>query len=124
MEKGGFVYILTTRKNTVLYTGVTSDMMKRIWEHKQGVFPGFTKKYSVTKLVYCEQHHDMNEAITREKCIKKWNRDWKIQLIEKNNPEWKDLYETMTNPVPAFAGMTQKEIVKTTQAHNHATTTH
>jgi putative endonuclease len=87
------VYILTTRKNTVLYTGVTSDLLKRIYEHKEDVIEGFTKRYSVHKLVHYEVYNDVQEAIKREKNIKKWNRDWKIELIEKNNPEWRDLYD-------------------------------
>ena len=106
MEKAYFVYILTTRKNTVLYTGVTSDLLKRVWEHKQGVVEGFTKRYSVNKLVYVETYSDVNEAIHREKCIKKWKRDWKLELIDKMNPEWNDLYEENCHPIPAFAGMT------------------
>lgn len=94
MDKRYFVYILTTRKNTTLYTGVTNDLMRRVWEHKQGLIKGFTKKYSVTKLVYMEEYGDVNEAIHREKCIKEWNRAWKIELIEGINPDWNDLYET------------------------------
>ncbi|MCB1650942.1 MAG: GIY-YIG nuclease family protein [Alphaproteobacteria bacterium] len=106
MEKSYFVYILTTRKNTVLYTGVTNDLMRRVWEHKEGLVKGFTKKYSVNKLVYVEEYQSVEEAIQREKCIKRWKRDWKIDLIEKQNPEWVDLYEFQNNPIPACAGMT------------------
>lgn len=106
MPKSYYVYILTTRKNTVLYTGVTVDPARRIWEHRQGLADGFTKKYSVNKLVYLEEYGDINEAIRREKCIKEWKRSWKIELIEKSNPQWNDLYEDNGNPVPAFAGMT------------------
>ena len=95
MDKAYRVYILTTRKNTVLYTGVTSELGKRIYQHKQGQIEGFTKKYNVNKLVYDEEYKDINEAIHREKCIKEWSLDWKIELIEKINPEWKDLYETI-----------------------------
>lgn len=101
------VYILTTRKNTVLYTGVTSDLFARIWQHKQGLVEGFTKKYSVNKLVYVEEYEDANEAIHREKCIKEWKRSWKVELIEKENPEWFDLYTPDSSPIPAFAGMTE-----------------
>ncbi len=107
MEKKYFVYILTTRKNTVLYTGVTSDLMQRIWQHKQGLVEGFTKKYSVNKLVYVEEYNDVNEAIHREKCIKRWKRSWKKEWINKMNPDWIDLYE-QGNPIPAFAGMTKE----------------
>lgn len=92
MRKSYFVYILTIRKNTALYTGMTGDLQKRIWGHRQGTVKGFTKKYNVHKLVYVEEYSDVQEAIHREKCIKEWNRQWKIDLIEKQNPEWKDLY--------------------------------
>ncbi len=95
------VYILTTRKNTVLYTGMTGDLMQRVWQHKQGLVKGFTKDYSVNKLVYMEEYADSREAIHREKCIKEWKRDWKIQLIEKANPEWLDLY-AMQEPGPGL----------------------
>src|ERR1700754_3755130 len=109
MEKNYFVYILTTRKNAVLYTGVTSDLLKRVWEHKNSLVEGFTKKYSVNKLVYYEVFNDVNAAIHREKCIKKWKRAWKLEVINKMNPAWFDLYEINGNPIPAYAGMTAKE---------------
>ena len=86
------VYILTTKKNTTLYTGVTSDLQSRIWQHKEGLVEGFSKKYSVNKLVYAEEFQQIEEAIHREKCIKEWKRAWKIELIEKANPDWNDLY--------------------------------
>ena len=89
------VYILASRKNGMLYTGVTGDLLKRIWEHKNNLVEGFTKKYGVHALVYFEQHEDMHSAITREKQIKKWNRAWKIRIIEKENPDWKDLYDEL-----------------------------
>ena len=101
-----YVYILTTRKNTVLYTGVTSVLERRFWEHKEGTAASFTKRYNVNKLVYLEEYGDVREAIHREKCIKRWKRDWKIELIKKMNPEWRDLFETEGNQIPAFAGMT------------------
>ena len=88
-----YVYILASRKNGTLYTGVTSDLLKRIYEHKQNLMDGFTKKYHVHNLVYYEVHNDIGEAIAREKQIKKWKRRWKIELIEKMNPHWKDLYD-------------------------------
>lgn len=110
MEKSYFVYILTTRKNTVLYTGVTSDLMGRIYQHKNGLIEGFTKRYSVNRLVYYEVYSDANKAIHREKCIKKWKRDWKMKLINEMNPEWNDLYASFSNPIPAFAGMTEGEV--------------
>ena len=87
-----YVYILANQKYGTLYTGVTNNLIKRIYEHKQGLVSGFTKKYNVHKLVYFEKHSDINEAILREKIIKKWRRDWKINLIEQNNPFWLDLY--------------------------------
>ena len=93
MAKHPCVYILASQRNGTLYVGVTSDLVKRIWEHKNDVGEGFTKKYSVHYLVYFEQCEDMTAAITREKQIKKWIRAWKIELIESFNPEWRDLWE-------------------------------
>jgi putative endonuclease len=86
------VYILASRKYGTLYTGVTSDLVKRVYEHKESILDGFSKKYQVHQLVYCEAHDDIHEAILREKQIKKWNRDWKINLIERDNPHWLDLH--------------------------------
>jgi putative endonuclease len=86
------VYILASQRNGTLYIGVTSDLVKRIWEHKNEQVEGFTKRYGVHLLVYFELHTDMLAAITREKQIKKWNRAWKIKLIEMVNPEWRDLW--------------------------------
>ncbi|MCB0192564.1 MAG: GIY-YIG nuclease family protein [Anaerolineae bacterium] len=93
MEKQPTVYILASKRNGTLYIGVTSNLVKRIWEHKNDVQGGFTKKYQVHRLVYFEQHPTMEAAITREKRRKKWNRQWKINLIEKNNPQWRDLWD-------------------------------
>lgn len=93
IEKNGYVYILTNVHNKVMYTGVTSDLVKRVYEHKNKLVDGFTKKYNVHKLVHFEVFDDMMNAITREKQIKGWLRSKKIALIEANNPEWKDLYE-------------------------------
>jgi putative endonuclease len=86
------VYILASRRNGTLYTGVTSDLLKRIWEHRSGLVEGFTKRYGVHRLVYFEIHDYMTEAIRREKQIKKWRRAWKIDLIERTNPQWHDLW--------------------------------
>ncbi|MFC1493679.1 GIY-YIG nuclease family protein [Thermodesulfobacteriota bacterium] len=86
------VYILASKPRGTLYTGVTNDLIKRIWEHKNDVVPGFTVEYKIHCLVYYELLEDINSAILREKQIKKWNRLWKIELIEGFNPEWKDLY--------------------------------
>ena len=91
MQKQYYVYILASKRNGTLYTGMTSNLHKRIWQHKNKFIPGFTEKYKVTNLVYYEIHEDPVEAITREKQIKKWNRSWKIRLIENENSEWCDL---------------------------------
>ena len=87
-----YVYILANKKNGILYIGVTNDLLKRVYEHKNNLVDGFTKKYKVHNLVYYEEAGNANSAITREKQMKKWNRQWKIELIEKDNSEWKDLY--------------------------------
>lgn len=92
-EKHGFVYIITNLNNRVLYTGVTSDLVKRVYEHRNKLVEGFTRKYNVTKLVYYETFDDIVNAIAREKQIKGWLRSKKITLIENSNPGWKDLYE-------------------------------
>jgi len=84
---------LASKRNGTLYTGVSSDLVKRVVDHKNGLADGFTKKYKVHHLAYFELHEDMYTAISREKQIKKWNRAWKLELIETNNPEWKDLRE-------------------------------
>ena len=92
MEKQFFVYILASGKNGTLYVGVTSDLVQRVWQHKSKLVEGFTKKYGVDQLVWFEAHDHAESAITREKQIKKWKRAWKIELIEKANPKWHDLY--------------------------------
>ena len=92
IEKQPCVYILASKRNGTLYTGVTSNLIKRIWEHKSSVIPGFTRKYGVHTLVWYELHESMETAIQREKAIKSWKRSWKIKAIEEMNPEWKDLY--------------------------------
>ena len=86
-----FVYILASQKNGTLYIGVTNNLKRRIIEHKMGAVKGFTQTYEVDKLVYFEEYHDINDAIHREKCLKKWKREWKIKLIEESNPNWSDL---------------------------------
>jgi len=86
------VYILSNHRRGTLYIGVTSNLIKRVWEHKQGLVDGFTKKYQIHTLVYFEMADDMPTAIAREKQLKKWRRMWKIELIEKQNNEWRDLY--------------------------------
>jgi len=92
MAEQCYVYIMASKRNGTLYIGVTNDLIRRIYEHKNNVTEGFTKRYNVHELVYYEVLEDINDAIYREKCIKKWKRAWKIELIEKNNPSWKDLY--------------------------------
>ena len=92
MEKQPAVYILASRYNGTLYIGVTSNLIQRIWQHQNDLAEGFTKKYGVHLLVYYELHEQMLAAIQREKQLKKWNRQWKINLIEKMNPTWKDLW--------------------------------
>ena|SRR5579863_4585788 len=87
------VYILASKRNGTLYVGVTSDVVRRAWEHRTGKMEGFTKYYGVHHLVYAEFHETMADAITREKRIKKWRRAWKLHLIERDNPQWHDLYD-------------------------------
>ena len=86
-----YVYILASRRNGTLYIGMTNNLFARDWQHKQELVDGFTKKYHVHKLVYYEEFENVHDAIRREKQLKKWNRQWKIELIEEQNPEWKDL---------------------------------
>ncbi len=90
-----YVYLLASRRRGTLYVGVTNDLLKRVWQHRQGLVEGFTKTYGVKTLVWYEQTDSIESAIVREKQIKKWNRDWKVELIEANNPEWNDLYKNV-----------------------------
>jgi putative endonuclease len=92
-ERSFWVYILASRIGGTLYIGVTNDLVRRVYEHRCKFVPGFTKRYGVDRLIYFEQFSSVEAAITREKQMKKWNRRWKIQLIEKTNPNWDDLYE-------------------------------
>ncbi len=96
MRKQGFIYIITNYSNSTLYIGVTSNLIKRIWEHKNQVVNGFSKRYKLEKLVYFEQCDSIETAILREKFLKGKTRKYKISLIEKENPVWKDLYEDIT----------------------------
>ena len=93
MDKNYYVYLLASGRYGTLYTGVTSDLIKRVWQHREALAEGFIKKYDVKNLVWYEIHTDIRAAITREKHIKKWNRAWKIELIQEKNPQWRDLYE-------------------------------
>jgi putative endonuclease len=90
-----YVYIMASRRNGTLYIGVTNDVARRVFEHREGVAPGFTKRYGVRLLVYYEAHDEVQSAIEREKRLKKWNRAWKLALIESANPNWEDLYEKL-----------------------------
>jgi putative endonuclease len=96
MIKQPAVYILASERNGTLYTGVTSNIINRVWEHKNNLVEGFTKRYKVHKLVWYEIHKNMNSAIEREKNIKEWKRSWKMNLIENSNPDWRDLYDEIT----------------------------
>jgi putative endonuclease len=89
------VYILASKRNGTLYVGVTSNLVKRVWEHKNNVVEGFTKQYDVHRLAWYEQHTTMESAIAREKALKEWKRAWKLRLIERANPEWHDLYNSI-----------------------------
>jgi len=93
MSKSYYVYILASKRNGTLYIGVTNDIHKRVWEHKQGMIPGFTKRYGVKQLVYYEAFDDIRVALDREKQLKKYKREWKINLIQQRNVEWQDLIE-------------------------------
>ena len=95
MEKLPSVYILAGRRNGTFYVGVTSDLVKRVWEHKNDFVEGFTKRYGVHTLVWYERHETMESAIAREKAIKEWKRIWKLEMIERTNPDWKDLYQDL-----------------------------
>jgi len=90
------VYMMASERNGTLYIGVTSDLIARVWQHKNNVADGFTKKYAVHQLIWYEAHQSMESAILREKSLKKWNRIWKLRLIEQMNPEWQDLYDQLT----------------------------
>lgn len=89
------VYLLASRRNGTLYVGVTSNLVQRVWQHRNHLVEGFTKRYGVSRLVWFELHETMASAIRREKAIKEWKRAWKIQLIEETNPEWVDLFESL-----------------------------
>lgn len=92
MEELYYVYILTSRKNGPLYIGVTNDLSRRVWEHRQGRASAFTRRYQIRQLVWCEGFADIRDAIETEKRLKKWRRAWKVQLIERENPDWSDMY--------------------------------
>jgi putative endonuclease len=91
-----WVYILASRRNDTLYIGMTDDLVRRAWEHRTGTIPGFTREYGIKMLVWFEQHETRESALQRERQLKKWNRAWKLQLIERFNPSWKDLADELT----------------------------
>ena len=94
-EYGGWVYLITNEPNGVLYLGVTSNIARRAWEHREGVADGFTKRYDIKRIVWVERHDDIRIAIQREKNIKHWSRAWKVRLILDQNPSWADLYDQL-----------------------------
>jgi putative endonuclease len=100
MEKRYYVYILANRRNGTLYIGMTNNIIRRIWEHKNKFVEGFSRKYGLDKLIYLEEFSDPENAIKYEKRLKKYNRRWKMNLIEKQNPHWQDLYETVVPGLP------------------------
>ncbi|MBX9990102.1 GIY-YIG nuclease family protein [Phreatobacter oligotrophus] len=93
--RGGWVYIITNRRDGVLYTGVTNDIARRGHEHRTGAYAGFTKHYGLKLLVWMERYDDIRDAIQRERSIKRWPRDWKVRLIHESNPDWRDLYDDL-----------------------------
>ena len=95
MPKHFFVYMMTNRPQGTLYTGVTSNLPARVWQHRTNAADGFTRRYNLHRLVWFEPHADAEAAITREKRLKKWRRPWKLRLIEEQNPDWRDLYENI-----------------------------
>ena len=93
--KGGWVYIMSNKQDGTLYVGVTSDLIRRVWQHKEGEVEGFTKKHGLKRLVYFEPHDEIENAIKREKRLKHWSRAWKVRLIHETNPHWDDLYDSI-----------------------------
>ena len=93
--RGGWVYFMTNKPDGILYAGVTSNLARRAFEHREGLISGFRKRYGLKRLVYCEQYDDIRLAIQREKTLKHWPRAWKVRLIREMNPEWDDLYDQL-----------------------------
>ena len=104
MKKDFYVYIMSSQRNGTLYIGVTSNLIKRVYEHKNEVIDGFTRKYGIHVLVYYEKHLSVESAIRREKRLKSWKRQWKLELIEKDNPQWLNLYPNITGSCGQAAG--------------------
>lgn len=92
---GSWIYIVTNKPNGIIYVGVTSDIRRRAWEHREGVMDGFTKKYGLKRLIYVEPHDRIEDAIRREKALKRWPRSWKVRLVNGVNPNWDDLYDSL-----------------------------
>ncbi|MDR4306682.1 GIY-YIG nuclease family protein [Chelatococcus sambhunathii] len=114
---GGWVYILASGPGGTLYVGVTSDLIRRVFEHRTGGLPGFTKRYRIKALVYFERHETIAAAIQREKNIKHWPREWKIDLIVSVNPEWRDLFDEIAqSPPPSSPGLTRQSIAPAASA--------
>ena len=95
LRRQAWLYIMANRPNGTIYVGITSDLIRRAWQHRTGAIPGFTKRYGLKRLVYVEAHESMPAAITREKNVKSWPRAWRVRLITSANPTWDDLYETV-----------------------------
>ena len=93
--RGGWFYMMTNRPNGILYAGVTNNLARRVWEHREGQIDGFTKKYGLKRLVYFERYDDIRDAIQREKSVKRWSRAWKVNLILALNPDWDDLHDRL-----------------------------
>ena len=91
--KGGYVYIMSNKRDGTLYIGVTANLSRRIWEHRESIIAGFTRRYGLKRLVYYESYDDIRDALQREKNLKHWPREWKLALIQQMNPDWEDLYE-------------------------------
>ncbi len=94
---GGWIYIMTNRRNGTLYVGVTNDLIRRVWEHREGTGSRFVRRYDLTKLVYFEHYEDIRVAIQRETSLKRWPRAWKVRLLASENPEWEDLYPSLVS---------------------------
>jgi putative endonuclease len=92
-----FVYILANKRNGTLYIGMTDDLVRRVWQHRNDIIRGFTQRYDVKLLVWCERHESRESAFARERQMKKWNRAWKLELIEKGNPDWRDLWDELNS---------------------------
>ena len=125
MNKKYYVYIIASKRNGTLYVGVTSNLIRRVWEHRNDYVDGFTKKYNVKNLVYYEEYHDPQSAIKREKRLKKYNRKWKLAMIERHNFEWKGLYFDLVDPgFPVQPGndrfFVENYIFPGFQSRNHA----